>query len=227
MVHPYYLHIGLKSPGRNISRSTARIVYHAFVAPFDLDDRQQIITYKDGDGRNLHHSNLALTDRSRQMTTAIRRGRARSHFEKNRLPVHQLTLHGEKVADYPSITAASKKTGYSLGAIAQCIDGNLFQAYGYRWESPAKPSRPVTVPPRPVFNTYLWKKRGCPKTSQRRPIAAVNLSDQNMPGERWRPIEETGGSILRIQLWAHQGLTTLKARKIPRLDQRNDQTVDA
>src|ERR1700722_3410813 len=73
--YTYCLNIGLKSPGKNISRSTSRYVYHTFVAPFDLDDPDYIITYKDGDGRNLHYSNLMLTNRSGQMTTAFQRKR--------------------------------------------------------------------------------------------------------------------------------------------------------
>jgi hypothetical protein len=188
----YCLNIGLKSPGRSVTHSTARYVYYVFVAPFDLNDPLQVISYKDGDGRNLHFSNLQLTDRSRLLIKARQMDRAQTPFDLQRVSVHQLTLGGKLVARFPSITDASVATGCSLSAIASCLRGRLYQAYGYRWASPARKAKPLPAPPRPVFNQTLWEKLGRPRTSRKIPIAALNLSDQDMPDERWRPIEGTG-----------------------------------
>lgn len=192
----YCLSIGLKSSGLNVSTSTARYVYYAFVAAFDLDNPNLVIICKNGDGRNTDYSNLMLTDRSGKMIRAFRRKRTRTHFEAQKVPVDQLTLDGKCIASYQSITAASKKTGFHLTAIAGCVDGKIFQAYGYRWESPQKPSKTPAKAARPDFNHYLWQKLGSPAMSKKNPIAALNLSDQDMPGERWVIIEGTGDAYL-------------------------------
>jgi hypothetical protein len=86
----YCLNVGLKRPGRAISRSVARYVYCVFVDSFDIDNKDLIVSYKDGDGRNLRYSNLFLTDRSQQSKKSFRLQGSWTTFREARLSVRQI-----------------------------------------------------------------------------------------------------------------------------------------
>jgi hypothetical protein len=207
----YCLNIGLKQPGRSISRSTARYVYCVFVKSFDLDNKDLIVSYKDG-GRNLHYSNLVLTDRSKLIKKSFRLGRHESTFTDARLPVRQLTMEGKLVATYASIKEAQDKTGFFFTAIAACIEGRTYQSHGFRWESPEKPrKRPVDkVKGKGLFNQYLWERLGRPRTSRSSPMTCLNLSPEDMPGGKWKELEGTEGAYQVSNLGRVKGLPRFK-----------------
>jgi hypothetical protein len=194
----FCLNVKMKQPGRDISRSTARYVYCVFVRPIDLENKNLIVSYKDGDGRNLHYCNLLLTDRSEQGKKSFRLKRSWTTFSEAAVPVRQLTMDGKLVATYSSIKEAEDKTGIFFTAIAACIEGRTYQSHGFRWESPAKPPNGLATKntAKDHFNYYLWEKLGRPKTSRQKPIAALNLSPEDMPGEEWKPVEGTDGAYL-------------------------------
>jgi len=116
----YSLGIGLKLDGKVWSISVARLVYFVFVTPFDIDNPELIVSYMDCDGRNVVPSNLILSNRIRVAKRSYKLKRTHSHWEENKLPVGQLTMTGKLIKTYTSITEASQKTGFNLGAIADC-----------------------------------------------------------------------------------------------------------
>ena len=190
--------IALYRNARPIWTSTARYVYCVFVEPFDIDNPDIIISYKDCDGRNLHYENLILTDRSKLATRSFRLKRNRSIFSLDSLPVRQLTMEGELIATYPSLKAAQDKTGIHYKSIEGCIYGRFHQLHGFRWESPAvvKPLPSQQSEPDAIFNEFLWNALGRPRTSKKSPIPVLNLSLTDMKGERWKPIEGMEGRYL-------------------------------
>ncbi len=206
----------LKHLQKSISRSTARYVYHAFVAPFDLDDKTIMISYKDGDGRNLDFRNLVLTDRSELANKSIRLKRTRSKFQELSIPIRQMTMTGKVVATYPSLTAASQKTGIHLSGLSACVVGRIYQYHGFRWE-PVEKKEPVPVPdkiPSDFFNAYLWEKLGKPKTSRKQPIAALNLHPDSMPGEEWKPITGTNSAYFISNFGRVKGAARFKSGRL-------------
>jgi hypothetical protein len=188
----------LKRDGKSISCSTSRYVYWAFIEAFNLEDKTQMISYKDCNGQNLHYPNLILTNRSDIQKRSFRSKRSQPNFFEHRLPVRQVTMEGEIVARYASLKEAEEKTGINFTAIAACIDGRIYQSHGFRWESPAKKKN--LLPPdtnlKQFFNEYLWRMLGKPRMSRTSPIAVLNLHPENMKGERWKPVEGLEGAFL-------------------------------
>ena len=210
----YTIGITLKHGGVNTSTSTARYVYYAFIEPFDLGDQNILISYKDSDGRNLHYKNLFLTDRSKLLKRTFQLNRTKSPTDK--APVNQYTLEGRLITHYPSITDASKLTGFQLAGIMACMKHNIYQHKGYRWEYANEPVSKTGLPNsgRPVFNEYLWQMLGKPKTSKANPIPALNLSQESMPGEKWKEIEGLGGVYFISNLGRVRSVSRLSAGKL-------------
>src|SRR5258708_6485449 len=205
--------ITLKMNGKSCRSSTARYVYCAFVEPFDLDNKKNMVSYKDFDGRNLHYKNLILTNRSDISKRSIELKRAKPRFEQYRLPIRQLTIDGKLIATYSSITEAEKKTGISISGISNCLTGYIYQFKGFRWESPSKPPPPPAVMKKRTkqfFNDYLWDKLGKPPTSLKQPIAALNLHPENMKGERWKPIAGCDEGFLISNFGKAKGIARFK-----------------
>ena len=202
----------LKKNGKPISRSVSRYVYYAFVASFDLDDKNLLISYKDHEGRNLDYNNLFVTDHSALSSRSFQSNRAQSYFLPRRIAVRQLTMDGKIVATFPSITDAEKKTGIRLSGIFSCVTGRIYQHHGFRWKAISKK---IALPAikqdsKQYFNEYLWKKIGKPRTSRKNPIAALNLSPESMKGERWKPIEGLEEAYLISNFGRVKGLPRFK-----------------
>ena len=47
--------------------------------------------------------------------------------------VIQLSLDAEVIKEWPSVTAAGKGLGKTLGSISSCLTGNLESAFGFQW----------------------------------------------------------------------------------------------
>jgi NUMOD4 motif/NUMOD1 domain len=189
----YVITVALKHNGINTSTSTARYVYPAFVKPFDLENKDILVSYKDGNGRNQHYKNLFLTDRTKLAKRTFSLNRTQPPTDKT--PVKQYTLDGKLVTTYKSITEASKITGFHLTGIMACMLHNIHQHKGYVWQyanNPASQKNADNNIPR-IFNEHLWKMLGKPKTSKINPIPALNLSPENLREEKWKEIEGLSG----------------------------------
>lgn len=214
--YTYTIGVTFKRNGISISRSTARYVYATFIKPFDLNDWNQTISYKDGDGRNLHYENLFMTNRSGLNKRSRQLKRCRSWFEQYRLPIRQLTMDGKLIASYVSLQEAAERTGIYFTAIAACVDGRIHQSHGSRWESPLKEKVPVISPgnKKQPFNEYLWRKLGKPRTSRTNPIAAFDLRLKDRKGERWKPVEGLENSFLISNFGRVKSLPRFKEGKL-------------
>lgn len=195
-INTYSLAVTLKHDGQCYSTHVARLVYYLFVDRFDIDNVDIKVSYKDCNGKNLHSSNLFLTDRSGLNKKSYKLKRSFSQWQQNKIPVLQTDLSGSVIATFGSLTEASKRTGFNLGAIAECTKGNIFQHKGYKWKiasdnlnpEPAKTAERKNKKSE-IFNKYLWEKIGKPKTSRLQPIPVLNLSLDSLKGEVWKPIE--------------------------------------
>lgn len=97
-----YLCVGVqKDRYRKVFR-TARLVYYLFVQQFPLDNVKQIIQYKDGDGLNIHFSNLLLTTNSIKMKKTVRNRRT-----PRLVQVTQFTLNGKKLKVFATLHEAA------------------------------------------------------------------------------------------------------------------------
>jgi NUMOD4 motif/NUMOD1 domain len=206
--------IALKHDGISTSTSTARYVYYAFVKPFDLENKEIVISYKDSDGRNLHYKNLFLTDRSKLAKRTAQLNR--THPPVDKMPVNQYTLDGKLITRYESITAASKVTGFHITGIMSAMLHNIYQHKGYRWEYAEEIFSKKKIPEVEiaVFNDYLWEMLGKPKTSTMNPIPVLNLSKKDLPGEKWKEIEGFGGNYLISNLGRIKSISRLSDGKV-------------
>lgn len=127
----YSLITTLSLDGVQYSFSVARLVYHEFVAPFDLDDRSIFISPKDGDGRNLHFKNLTRTTISRLRNSSFEKGRA---IARNKKAVSQFDTDGRLINQYDSHSIAAKTNGYCDRAISGNALNNNALFGGYVWQ---------------------------------------------------------------------------------------------
>lgn len=49
-------------------------------------------------------------------------------------PVQQYTLDGKLIAEFPSVSVASKETGYSIAGISRCCNSIKDKANGFVWK---------------------------------------------------------------------------------------------
>ncbi len=181
----------IKKNGKPFSTSTARYVFYAFVKPFHLDNKKLMISYKDYDGRNLHHSNLILTNFSEIHKRSFELNRHYTRFLDERLPIRQLSMEGKLIQNFSSLTEAEKKTGFQISGISACLKSRIYQYHGFRWEVISKnPVMPIAkADKKQIFNEYLWKKIGMPRTPKMNPMPALNIGSINLQGEKWKAIE--------------------------------------
>jgi hypothetical protein len=243
---PAHIFCCLSKDGIKRNVSLARLVYCLFVEPFDLEDTSKVVSYKDSNGENVHYTNLELLTISEQKYKMFKRGRAKSHRSDQKIPVVQYDIEGNRVAEYESLYAAEKATGLNSGSIHSALVGKSFTAGGYRWlaltdhnkenwnEKPAPKSKAAT-PATPLINVSqwlnqrLWHALGCPTLPESSPETTptgtiptgippcLNLSDQELPGEVFRPIigYETAYEISNLgRVRKKAGWSSASARKV-------------
>ena len=192
----YLVSITLKSKGKNYTTAIARYVYYVFVKPFEINNPDIIVSYKDYNGRNVKPENLYLTNRNELVRKSYESGRSYSDWAKNKLSVLQRNMKGHVVAKFDSISQASQSTGFSLSAIAECMKGNIHQHKGFQWRNADKKDLENNrrTGDDLIFNEYLWKKIGSPRTSKKNPLPALSLSLKTLKGEQWKFIEGLNNS---------------------------------
>lgn len=127
--------------------SIARLVYHCFNRPFELNDESIVILAKDRDGLNIKPSNLIkasisqkqkrIFDLNRREPLVVdkegkRKGIANSKLVNNK-QVTQYTLKGKKIKTFPSIAVASIETGISHSHLSNRARGIEYTAGGFLW----------------------------------------------------------------------------------------------
>ncbi|WP_162143028.1 NUMOD4 domain-containing protein [Chryseobacterium gregarium] len=203
----------LSLEGKVHGRSTARLVYYHFFEKFDMDDLSFRISFKDENRFHVHFSNLekitAIELRNKVLNTG--RGKKGNYQQA----VSQYTVDGGFVASYDNIYAASETLGIHHTNILAIINKKRSTAGTFLWFAKGyTPTKEDFIPDvksksEKIFNTSLWKKIGEPAVDQNNPPACLNLSLENLPGERWKPVPDlkgyfaisNKGRIKRLNTW--------------------------
>lgn len=181
----YTLITTLYRDGQAYFFSVGRLVYYAFVASFDLEDKSILISYKDGDGRNLNYRNLVISDLSQLRNQSYEKGR---YISSLRRPVSQFTVAGELVEQYASMYEAGRENNIGERAVAGAAAGGHVLYKGYIWQagkSKTLKKGKLTSKIDRGINQALMDKAGI-RIKEPAPIPVLNLSPQNMKGERWK-----------------------------------------
>ena len=109
-----------------------RIVAEAFV-PNPLEKEE--VNHKDENPSNNHASNLEWVTHKENLNYGTRQERARKAIvEAQGRAVRQLSIDGELVAEYESLSAACNATGTHVSNITKCAKGVYKTAGGYIWK---------------------------------------------------------------------------------------------
>ena len=109
-----------------------RIVAEAFV-PNPLEKEE--VNHKDENPSNNHASNLEWVTHKENINYSTRTERARKAIvEAQGRAVRQLSIDGELVAEYESLSAAGNATGTHVSNITKCAKGEYKTAGGYIWK---------------------------------------------------------------------------------------------
>lgn len=126
----HYLTVGVQKDNHRKVLRTARLVYYLFVKKFPLEDIKRIIQYKDGNGLNIHPSNLLLSSNSEKMKRTV---------EKNRTPrirkVTQFNLDGKRIKLHSSIHQAAESVKGQSSRVYTVLDKWPHYYKGFLWRS--------------------------------------------------------------------------------------------
>jgi len=112
-----------------------RLVYHLFVAPFDINDSSLIISKKDRDDLNCYYKNLRLKTIS-EAKTELYSSRGVENVLYNLIkPVNQYDKDGKFLCRYNSIADASKAMKIGVMQIRNAIYRKQLQAKKYYWQT--------------------------------------------------------------------------------------------
>jgi len=100
--------------------TTARLVYHCFVKPFDLSDFNCIVLYKDGDSLNICAENLELGSPKEKFARMVKQSRWKNTFAE--LPYEAKQAMRQKAKEHYARTGVHEISQYDL-------DGNFIRTY--------------------------------------------------------------------------------------------------
>lgn len=157
----FYYGLSLKKGRKYINKMLHRIVAEAFIPNPEnkpcidhingnpLDNRIENLkwcTYKENNNNPITKARKAIsavgirkgwkhTEESKQMISAKLKGREiKKEWFANRLKkVYQYSINGEFIAEYESMTEASKKVGISSGQLSDCCRGKHKTGKGFVW----------------------------------------------------------------------------------------------
>jgi hypothetical protein len=130
----YALSVGLCLDGKRQIAFVGRLVYYAFVEPFDRNDRRLLISYKDWDGRNIQPHNLYRTTISELMQLSHDQQRYQTILSEKSKPISQFDINGTHIAHYKSIQDAARNTGFTAENISNAANGIMNLCRGFVWQ---------------------------------------------------------------------------------------------
>jgi len=145
--HILFLRSAITLFGQKYNFSIARLVYHCFIKPIDLNDKAIVILTKDHNGLNIKPANLIeasisqkqkrIFELNRHKPLVVDEKARRKAIENSRLannkPVTQYDLNGRKIKTFPSIVIAAREMGISHSHIANIARGIEYSAGGFIW----------------------------------------------------------------------------------------------
>lgn len=129
-----YLVINLNKGGDAKTLKVHRLVAISFLG---IIDGKNEVNHIDGDKKNNIVSNLEWVNSSENQIHAFKIGLQKPHNGNTNKEVYQLSLDGEILAEYKSLTEASiAMIGSNLGktGISRCCLGKSKTSYGYKWK---------------------------------------------------------------------------------------------
>ena len=128
-----YLCFNLRN-GKRVHKKMHTLVYEAFIGevPKGYD-----VHHKDSNKHNNFIWNLELiehNEHSKHHLEEHKEKTLKACFNKNSKAVIQYTLDGQFLAEYPSVTEASKQNGIGVSNICICCKGKAKTAGGYIWK---------------------------------------------------------------------------------------------
>lgn len=168
--------------------SIARLVYHCFKKPIDLNDESIVILTKDHNGLNIKPSNLieaSLSKKQKRIFELNRReplvvdeiGRRKS-IENSRLtnnkPVTQYDLNGKRIKTFRSIAVAAQETGISHSHISNRARGIEYSAGGFIW----RPGKARKIDVKPMLEKIAQRRK------KNKESFGKKVSQYNMKGKR-------------------------------------------
>lgn len=191
----YGIQCSLCSNGQKYRKSIARLVYYHFVEKFDMDDRNIVISFKDGNSLHTQVDNLEKISASESRLKTFAMNKARNRRVDYLKPVSQYTVEGNLVAKFESIYDAEKAVGVGCESIQDVIDKKKLTSGGFRWflkSDPPKKEDFIVAPKSEssgvIFNKSLWEKLKKPPIDLHNPPPCMNLSLTNISEEVWKPI---------------------------------------
>ncbi|ASK32352.1 hypothetical protein CEY12_20690 [Chryseobacterium sp. T16E-39] len=131
--------------------------------------------------------------------------------------VNQYSVEGELIATFDTIDVASRALGVVSRNILHALDKKRLTAEGSRWffkdYHPKKedftPIKRKSESKDKLLNESLWQKLSKPSIDKNNPPPCINLSLEDLPGEKWKPVKnfEKGylisnkGRIKRLGSW--------------------------
>ncbi|MDQ0065173.1 NUMOD4 domain-containing protein [Chryseobacterium lathyri] len=211
--HFYSVRCNLCIEGRSYGKSVARLVYYHFVEKFNMDDHSFLMSFKDNNRFNVHFSNLEKLTVSKLHSKSLSTGRGKKGNYQQ--AVSQYTVHGDFIASYENIYAASETLGIYPPHILSVLNKKNITAGKFLWfKKEYKPSKKDLIPerknkPEKILNTSLWKRLGQPLIDESNPPACMNLSLKDLPGENWKPFPDlepyfaisNKGRVKRLNTW--------------------------
>jgi hypothetical protein len=171
--YTYFLAGRVILSGRKYNITIARMVYHCFVEPFDLEDQGIVILCKDTDNFNIHPSNLKMATKSQKQRRAVARKRFKSPLldmseqdrsrqreailKTVRKQVSQYSMKGRKIKTYPSAAEAQRATGVFATSIGKVASGEDISAGGFIWRWGKEPQVDVVALKQEKRNAYVKK----------------------------------------------------------------------
>jgi hypothetical protein len=180
------LNMQLHKDGKRYRFSVARHVYNLFVAPFDIEDHSVVITRKDGDILNCHYQNLELRSLSSIAKEGFALNKRRSVFQLQIKQVTQYHANGQKIATYRSTKQASAASGITANYINDAARTRNRMAGGFYWRY-GKPISRIKVNNLKNRNGLTFKNTENPE------LHYLNRSLKNIPGEKWKAVQDYNG----------------------------------
>ncbi|SEW24334.1 NUMOD4 motif-containing protein [Chryseobacterium wanjuense] len=206
----YNINCRLSRDGKKTSKPVSRLVYYHFVEEFDFYDQRIHIEAKDGNRLHVHSSNLKKNSASERSLKTFRMDKAKNRHVFYQQTVSQYTTEGELVANFDSFYAAEKAFGIDATAIYHATTKQTLVAGAYRWflqsNPPKKEDFIVSDKSGKWFNEELWIRLGKPLIDKKSPPSCMNLSIEDLPNEKWKPIPGFKGRFSisnkgRIKRW--------------------------
>lgn len=186
--HILFLRSTITLFGQKYNFSIARLVYHCFIKPIDLNDKTIVILTKDHNGLNIKPSNLAeasisqkqkrIFDLNRREPLVVDEKARRKAIENSRLmnskPVTQYDLNGKKIKTFPSIAIAARETGISHSHISNRARGIEYSAGGFIWRQGK--ARKIDLTP--------MLEKVAQRRMQNKEVFGKKVSQYNMKGKR-------------------------------------------